>query len=52
MKKASTLSLPGKQSICPNSPMAKRTKQEVRMAQKVSFIFVEILNFREIVLGN
>ena len=37
MKKASTLSLPGKQFVCPNSPMAKRTKQEVRMAQKVSF---------------
>lgn len=36
MKKASTLSLPGKQSICPNSPMAKRTKQEVRMAQKIA----------------
>ncbi|CAI9731011.1 Hypothetical predicted protein [Octopus vulgaris] len=36
LKKASTSSLAGKQSACPNSPIAKRTKQEVRMAQKIA----------------
>ncbi|XP_067665838.1 C-myc promoter-binding protein-like isoform X2 [Haliotis asinina] len=35
-KKPSTLSLPGKQSLCPNSPLARRTKQEIRSAQKIA----------------
>ncbi|KAK7491704.1 hypothetical protein BaRGS_00016960 [Batillaria attramentaria] len=35
-KKLSTLSLPGKQTLCPNSPLARRSKQEVKSAQKLA----------------
>ena len=34
-KKVSTLSLPSKQAMCPNSPLTRRSKQEVKSAQKV-----------------
>ena len=31
-----TLAVPGKQQNCPNSPVARRTKQEVKMSQKMA----------------
>ncbi|XP_050402671.2 C-myc promoter-binding protein isoform X3 [Patella vulgata] len=36
VKTPSSLSLPTKQSVCPNSPFARRTKQEIRSAQKLA----------------
>ncbi|PVD19799.1 hypothetical protein C0Q70_20290 [Pomacea canaliculata] len=35
-KKLSTLSLPGKQAVCPNSPLARRSKQEIKSSQKLA----------------
>ena len=34
--KKMTLAVPGKQQTCPNSPVARRTKQEVKMSQKMA----------------
>ncbi|XP_076443222.1 C-myc promoter-binding protein-like isoform X3 [Babylonia areolata] len=39
-KKVSTLSLPTKQALCPNSPLARRSKQEVKSAQKLAQQFL------------
>jgi hypothetical protein len=34
-RKPSTLSVP-KQPVCPNSPLSRRSKQEIKSAQKVA----------------